>query len=132
MKNVAFAAARILLGVMFTVFGLNGFLHFIPNPPSVPAIAMTFLGAMVQSNFACFVFGVQLLAGVLVLLNRFVPLALVMLAAVLANVIAFHVTMWPASLIPMPIIATALWFATAWPLRDRLVPLFFSPKVAAS
>jgi uncharacterized membrane protein YphA (DoxX/SURF4 family) len=132
MKNAAFTTARILLGVMFTVFGLNGFLHFIPNPPSVPVTAMTFLGAMVQSNFADFVFGVQLLAGVLVLLNRFVPLALVMLAAVLANVIAFHITMWPASLIPMPLIATVLWFATAWPLRDRLVPLFFTAKVPAA
>ena len=123
MNNVLIVAARVALGLMFTVFGLNGFLHFIPNPPSIPPVAMAFFGAMVQSHFSAFVFGVQLICGVLLLINRFVLLALVVLAAVIANIIAFHVTMWPASLIPMPVIATLLWFAVAWPLRDRLIPL---------
>jgi uncharacterized membrane protein YphA (DoxX/SURF4 family) len=123
MKNALFVAARILLGLMFVVFGLNGFLAFIPNPPTIPQNAMTFFGVMVQSHFSYFVFGVQFLGGALLLLNRFVPLAVVMLAAVIANIIAFHVTMWPASLIPMPLVVTALWFAVAWQVRDRLNPL---------
>jgi uncharacterized membrane protein YphA (DoxX/SURF4 family) len=121
--NAWFIAARILLGVMFVVFGLNGFLSFIPNPPSIPQNAGMFLGAIVQSHFSYFVFGVQFLCGALLLVNRFVPLAIVMLAAVLANVFAFHITMWPATIFPMPIVATLLWFATAWPVRDRLTPL---------
>jgi putative oxidoreductase len=123
MKNVWFTAAQILLGLMFVVFGINGFVPFIPNPPSIPQNAMTFFGVMVQSHFSYFVFGVQLLSGLLLLVNRFVPLAVVMLAAVLANVIAFHVTMWPASLVPMPLVATILWFAVAWRVRESLYPL---------
>lgn len=79
---------------------------------------------MVQSHFSYFVFGVQFLGGALLLINRFVPLSIVTLAAVLANIIAFHITMWPASLVPMPLVATLLWFATAWRIRDRLQPLF--------
>jgi putative oxidoreductase len=118
-----FIAARILLGLMFVVFGINGFLPFIPNPPSIPQNAMTFFGVMVQSHFSYFVFGVQLLSGLLLLANRFVPLAIVTLAAVLANVIAFHVTMWPASLVPMPLVATVLWFVVAWSVRESLSPL---------
>jgi putative oxidoreductase len=123
MKNALFIAARILLGVLFVVFGFNGFVPFIPNPQSIPQTAGAFFGAMVQSHFSYFVFGVQLIGGLLLLVNRFVPLAVVLLAAVIANVIAFHITMWPATLIPMPLVAAILWFAVAWQVRDRLRPL---------
>jgi putative oxidoreductase len=77
----------------------------------------------VMSHFAWFVFGVQLVSGLLLLVNRFVPLALMMLAGVIANILAFHIAMWPASLIPMPIIVTILWFVVAWHYRERLNPL---------
>jgi putative oxidoreductase len=123
MKKGLFVGARVLLGAMFVIFGLNGFLAFIPTPPSIPQGAMAFFGAMMQSHFSYFVFGVQLICGILLLVNRFVPLAIVTLAAVIANVLAFHITMWPASLIPMPLVATILWFAVAWNIRDRLSPL---------
>jgi putative oxidoreductase len=123
MKNAWFIAARILLGLMFVVFGINGFVPFIPNPPSIPQNAGMFFGAMVQSHFSYFVFGVQLLSGLLLLVNRFVPLAVVTLAAVIANIIAFHITMWPASLVPMPLVVAILWFAVAWSVRDHLKPL---------
>lgn len=123
MKDAVYLIARILLGLMFLLFGFNGFVPFIPSPPSIPPAAMTFFGAMVQSHFSYFVFGVQLICGLLLLINRFVPLAVVTLAAVIANIIAFHITMWPASLIPMPIVVTILWFVVAWRIRDRLNPL---------
>ena len=123
MKNSFYAIARTLLGLMFIVFGLNDFVPFIPNPPSIPQSAGTFFGLMVQSHFSYFVFGAQLIAGVLLVINRFVPLALVMLAAVIANILAFHITMWPATLIPMPLIATVLWFIVAWRYRAKLTPL---------
>jgi hypothetical protein len=125
-KNYLYTTARILLGLMFTIFGLNGFLHFIPNPPSIPAPALAFYVAMIQSHFSYFVFAVQLVAGILLLLNRYVALAIVALAGVIANIFAFHVTMWPQSLVPMPIVALVLWFAVAWSQRDRLVPLLFA------
>ncbi len=127
MNKTVFLVARILLGLMFLVFGLNGFVPFIPPPPSIPPAAMAFFGAMVGSHFSYFVFGVQAICGLLLLANRFVPLALVALAAVIANIIAFHVTMWPASLIPMPLVATILWFAVAWQVRDRFTQLL-SPR----
>ena len=66
-NNTWFIAARILLGLMFVVFGFNGFVPFVPFPPSIPQNAMTFFGVMVQSHFSYFVFGVQLLSGLLLL-----------------------------------------------------------------
>ncbi|MBV8246142.1 MAG: hypothetical protein JOZ38_09500 [Candidatus Eremiobacteraeota bacterium] len=120
---MVYTIARLLLGLMFLVFGLNGFLHFIPNPPVIPAAAAAFMMAMFVPHFAYFVFGVQALCGILLLVNRYVPLALVMLGAVLANIFAFHLTMWPASIFPMPLIALALWLLTAWPIRSYFAPL---------
>lgn len=99
--------ARYLLGLMFTVFGLNGFLHFIPQQlPSNP-LAVQFLGAVVASHFAAFFFAVQLLAGVLLLSGYFVPLALTLLAAELYNILAFHLTLAPG--IAPALVACVLW-----------------------
>jgi putative oxidoreductase len=123
MNRIVFVTARILLGLMFLAFGLNGFVPFIPPPPSIPPAAMAFLAAMVTPHFSYFVFGVQAVCGALLLAGRFVPLTIVTLAAVLASIIAFHITMWPATLIPMPLIATALWFVVAWGVRDSFGPL---------
>lgn len=123
MNKTVFVTARILLGLMFLVFSLNGFVSFIPTPPSIPPAAMAFFGAIVNSHFSYFVFGVQAICGALLLAGRFLPLAIVTLAAVIANIIVFHITMWPASLIPMPLVATILWFAVAWGIRDSLNPL---------
>ena len=123
MKDVVYAIARTMLGLVFIIFGLNGFVPFIPNPPSIPQHAGVFFGVMVQSHFAYFVFGVQLLAGVLLVINSFVPLKLVMLAGVIANILAFHITMWPAAIFPFPVLVTVLWFIVAWRYRAKLNPL---------
>lgn len=129
--DVVAGAARILLGIQFGVLGINGFVHFLPNPPYIPPTAMAFYGAMVTSHFAYFVFGVQVISGLLVLFNRYVPFALVMLGAVLANIFAFHITMWPQAIFPMPVIALALWFLTAWPIRSQFAPIFVQKVEAA-
>ncbi|HZY99660.1 MAG TPA: DoxX family membrane protein [Candidatus Baltobacteraceae bacterium] len=123
MKNALHAIARTALGLMFVVFGLNDFVPFIPSPPSIPGYAGAFFETMVQSHFAWFVFGAQLIAGLLLVVNRFVPLALVILAAIIANIIAIHVTMWPAALVPLPLVVTVLWFIVASRYRDKLDPL---------
>src|SRR5262245_44177124 len=70
--------ARLLMGLMFFVFGLNGFLHFIPEPKTpMPQGAADFAGALMKTGFMLqLVAGTQLLVGVLLLLNCFVPLAL--------------------------------------------------------
>jgi uncharacterized membrane protein YphA (DoxX/SURF4 family) len=75
--------ARVLLGLLFFVFGLNGFLHFIPSPPS-SGLAGQFIGAMFVSHYLNVVFGLQIVAGALLLVNRFVPAALTILAPLLA------------------------------------------------
>lgn len=129
--KVALAAARILLGIQFGVLGLNGFVHFLPNPPYIPPVAMVFSVAMATSHFAYFVFGVQVIAGLLVLFNRYVPFALVMLGAVIANIFAFHITMWPQAIFPMPVIALVLWFFTAWPIRSQFAQIFVQKVEAA-
>jgi putative oxidoreductase len=122
--RIVVLVARILLGLTFTVFGLNGFLLFIPPPPHIPGNAGAFSGAMMASHYVYLTAGAQVLGGVLLLSNQYVPLALVMLAAVIVNILAFHITMWPQSLVPFPVLVTILWFVVAWPLRAHFAPLF--------
>jgi predicted cobalt transporter CbtA len=123
--KVASAIARVLLGLLFTVIGLNGFLLFMPPPPTgIPPNAMAFSSAMFASHYVYFTAGVQVLAGILLLANRYVLFALILLAAVLVNILAFHITMWPQTLFPMPIVATILWFLAAWSFRAEFYRLF--------
>src|ERR1700685_2727319 len=122
MKIVSIVA-RLLLGLMFTVFGLNGFLHFIPTPAFPPGYLLDYFTAMVGSGFYVMVFGVQLICGLLLLTNQYVPLAIVALAAVLVNILTFHATMNPQGF-PTALIALILWFLTAWPIRAQFAPIF--------
>jgi len=100
--------ARYLLGLIFTVFGLNGFLNFIHQPPPANPLAIQFLVTVSESHFAAFFFAIQLLGGLLLLSGYFVPLALTALAAELYNILAFHLTLAPASIAPA-LVASVLW-----------------------
>jgi|SRR5580698_9512742 putative oxidoreductase len=100
--------ARYLLGLMFTVFGLNGFLNFIHQPPPANPLAIQFFIATGASHFAAFFFAVQVIGGLLLLSGYFVPLALTLLAAELFNILAFHLTLAPASIAPA-LVAAILW-----------------------
>ena len=115
--------ARILLGLIFTIFGLNGFLNFIPPPPSIPGNAGAFFGAIVASHYVYLTAGAQVVGGVLLLINQYVPLALVILAGVIANILVFHITMYPQGIFPFPILVTVCWFIVAWSMRDHFAPL---------
>jgi len=128
MKIVA-VIARILLGLMFFVFGLNGFLNFIPAPP-MTGTAGAFVGALISSHFIYLVSGTQVIAGVLLLINRFVPLALALLAPVLANILVFHLTMQMTGL-PMAVFTTLLWVLLMWRFRGHFTPLFAQKAVAS-
>jgi uncharacterized membrane protein YphA (DoxX/SURF4 family) len=109
-------AARILLGLVFTVFGLNGFLHFIPQPPP-PAPALSFLmGIMGSGYFFPFLKGTEVIMGLLLLSNRFVPLALTILAPIVLNIVAFHAFLAPEGL-PVAIVVLALEAYLAWSYR---------------
>jgi putative oxidoreductase len=100
--------ARYLLGLMFTVFGMNGFLNFIHQPPPANPLAIQFFIAISSSHFAAFFFVVQVIGGLLLLSGYFVPLALTLLAAELYNILAFHLTLAPASIAPA-LVASVLW-----------------------
>jgi uncharacterized membrane protein YphA (DoxX/SURF4 family) len=95
------AAARILMGLVFFVFGLNGFHPFIPQPANLPDRMMAFFGAMGNTGYMLpLVFATQMAVGVLLLVNRFVPLALVLIAPVIVHIIAFHIFLQPAGIVP--------------------------------
>ena len=100
--------ARYLLGLIFTVFGLNGFLNFIHQPPPPNPLAIQFFVAISSSHFAAFFFGVQLVGGLLLFIGYYVPLALTLLAAELYNILAFHLTLAPTSIAPA-LVASVLW-----------------------
>jgi uncharacterized membrane protein YphA (DoxX/SURF4 family) len=116
--------ARILLGLMFTVFGLNGFLRFIPEPKTpMPEGAAAFAGALMATGYMMqLVAGTQLLTGVLLLINRFVPLALALLAPILVGIITFHIFLAPASIAPA-IVVVVLELYLAWAYRNAYKPM---------
>ena len=114
--------ARLLMGLEFTVFGLNGFLHFIPmTPPG--GVAGQFLGAMFESKYVYAVVVLELVGGVLLLVNRYVPLALTLLGPVLVNILLFHILMEPQGL-PIAIITAVLWFLVYWGVRSAFAGIF--------
>jgi hypothetical protein len=114
--------ARYLLGFLFTLFGLNGFLHFLPMGP-VPPLAGQFYGAMVQSHYMAVVFALQLICGLLLLANRYVPLALTILGPIIFNIILFHIFMEPSGL-PLAAVVTLLWAVLAYRARSVFAVLF--------
>jgi putative oxidoreductase len=115
--------ARYLLGLIFTIFGLNGFLNFIHQPPPANPLALQFLVAVSASHFAAFFFAIQLLGGLLLLSGYFVPLALTLLAAELYNILAFHVTLAPASIAPA-LVACVLWILVFLRYRESFNSIF--------
>ena len=121
--KIASIIARYLLGLIFTVFGLNGFLNFIHQPPPTNPLTIQFLVSVSQSHFATFFFAVQVLGGLLLLSGFFVPLALTLLAAELYNILAFHLTLAPASIAPA-LVACVLWILVFLQYRDSFKGIF--------
>ena len=118
----AFVIARVLLGLVFTVFGLNAFLHFFPNPP-VPGLAGQFMGALLGSHYYVIAFGTQLIGGVLLLSNRYVPLALTLLGPVIVNILSFHMFLDSENIAPA-VVVTVLWFLIFSRVRSAFTGLF--------
>ena len=105
--KIAALIARILLGLIFVFFGLNAFLHFLPAQLP-PGLAGQFAGAMFQSHYILFVSGIQVISGVLLLVNRYVPFALTILGPVIVNILLFHFLMLPVGWQPGVLVAI-LW-----------------------
>lgn len=122
--------ARILLGLIFIVFGLNGFLNFIPHPPPTNPLAVQFFTAVSASHFAAFFFALQVLGGLLLLSGYFVPLALTILAGELYNILAFHITLSPETIAPA-LVASVLWVLVFIPYRGSFNGIFTAKPARA-
>src|SRR5437660_10403110 len=120
--RTASVIARYLAGVIFLVMGLNGFLNFIPFPPPA-GIAGQFMGALYASHYLWVIFAFQVIAGVLLLVNRYVPLAVVVLAPVIVNILAFHALMAPSGL-PLALFVAVLWTVIFIDVRPAFSGLF--------
>jgi putative oxidoreductase len=122
MKIVALIA-RILLGLLFLVFGLNGFLHFIPMKGLPAGLAGQFATVLMQSHYIYFVSALQIAGGALLLVNRYVPLGLTILGPVIVNIILYHALMDRAGL-PLAIVVAILWGIVAYRERQYFASLF--------
>jgi uncharacterized membrane protein YphA (DoxX/SURF4 family) len=114
--------ARILMGIAFLIFGLNGFLNFMPAPKDMPQDILTVMGAMTKAGFFTVVSGAEVLAGVLLLVNRFVPLALAFLAPIIVAILTFHLALQPATIGP-GIVVAFLELYLAWSYHKVFRPM---------
>jgi uncharacterized membrane protein YphA (DoxX/SURF4 family) len=115
--KIATIIVRILLGFAFVFFGSNFFLHFLPTPPPPPGLAGDYIKVFVGSGYANVIGAMQLLCGLLLLIGRFVPLGLTILAAMIFNIWAFHVLMAPEGF-PPALVVTLLELFLVWRYRE--------------
>jgi len=117
------AGARIFLGFIFFASGLNGFFQFVAPPP-MQGKAATFIEGLVASGYVFPVlFAIYIIAGGALLANRFVPLALVLLAPAIVNIFAVHVRLAPHGM-PVALVVVALEIFLVWRYREAYRPLF--------
>src|SRR6185295_12132057 len=121
--KIATLIARILLGLVFLIFGLNGFLNFLSMGPMPTGLAGQFIGALFLSHYYWVVAVLQIAGGLLLLANRFVPLALVLLGPIIVNIICYHVFLNHAG-VPPAIVVTVLWFIVFYGKRQYFSGIF--------
>ena len=110
--------ARILLGLVFVLFGSNAFLRFLPMPPLPQGVTGEYLHAFFASGYVYVIGGFQVIGGLLLLIGRFVPLGLTILGAIIVNIWAFHLLMAPEG-VPPAVVVTILELFLVWSYRDR-------------
>jgi putative oxidoreductase len=115
--------ARLLLGLIFVVLGLNGFLNFLSMGPMPSGLAGQFIGALVLSHYFWVVAALQVAGGLLLLVNRFVPLALVLLGPVIVNIILYHLFLNLTGF-PLAILVVILWFIVFYRHRQYFSGIF--------
>lgn len=121
--KIIILTARLLLGLICVVFGLNGFLNFLSMGPMPTGLAGQFIGALFLSHYYWAVAAVQIIGGVLLLVNRFVPLGLVLLGPVIVNILLYHLFLNPAG-IGLAIFVTILWFIVFYGHRQYFSGIF--------
>ena len=122
MKMVV-VVARVLLGLIFLVFGLNGFFHFIPQPAMPPGDAATFIKVLATSGYVVPVFALQIIGGVLLLVGRYVPLGITVLGPLVFNIFLFHALLEPSGR-PLAGFVALLWLLLLWFYRAYFAGLF--------
>lgn len=117
--------ARVLLGLIFVVFGSNAFLHFLPMPPLPKGITGEYLHAFFESGYVYAVGGLQVIGGLLLLIGRFVPLGLTILGTIIVNIWLFHILMAPdpGGMVPA-VLVTVLELFLVWQYRDAFKGIF--------
>ena len=121
--KIAALIARILLGLIFFVFGLNGFLNFIPMGAMPSGLAGQFFAVLFQSHYVLFISAFELAGGALLLANRYVPLALTILGPVIVNILLYHLLLDHADA-PLAIVVAILWCVVAFRQREHFAGLF--------
>jgi putative oxidoreductase len=121
--KIAATICRILLGLIFVVFGANGLHPFLPTPPPMSGPAGQFVTAISVSHYAIVPFLCQLVGGLLLLANLYVPLGLAILGPVLVNILCFHGFMQPKGL-PMAMVVALVWFFLFYVYRKSFAGLF--------
>jgi putative oxidoreductase len=117
--KVATVIARVLLGLIFALFGSNAFLNFIPMGPVPQGLAGEYLHVLLASGYIYVIGGFQVIGGLLLLIGRFVPLGLTILGGIIVNIWSFHILMAPApaGLVPA-IVVTVLELFLVWQYRN--------------
>lgn len=113
------AVLRVLIGVLFVVMGLNLIFMFLPQPPGqMSPGAIAFSNGLAASGYMPVLLGgTQAIAGALLVTNRFVPLALVVLAPIVVNIVFFHAFLQQSGLaVAIPVAAIEIYLA--WAYRD--------------
>jgi putative oxidoreductase len=126
MKIVA-TIARYLMGLIFVVFGLNKFFNFMPTGPLPGGIAGQFMNVFMVTKWAMVVGAFEVVAGLFLLANRFVPLAIAFLAPVIVNILFVNATMTPQA-IPATAVVTICWLLVYFRVRAAFQPLFLPSK----
>ena len=120
--KIATIITRVLLGLMFVVFGLNIFLHFIPMPPMPDTPATRFGKILMESHYMLVIGALQVIGGALLLIGRFVPLGLVLLGPVIVNILLFHIFLEPSNFAP-GLVAALLALFLLWRYRANFAGL---------
>ena len=128
-KTLTVISARVLLGLVFLVFGLNAFFNFIPSPPLPEAAGKWLGGVSTGGYFIPFLKITEIALGIALLTGYFVPLSLVILMPISINILLFHAFLEGPQTIVMPVIILILHIYLAWSYRDSYKQLF-SPKLA--
>jgi uncharacterized membrane protein YphA (DoxX/SURF4 family) len=117
---------RVLLGLMFVVFGANAFLQFMGPPPPMEGHAGAFITALLNSGYMQAIAVLQILGGLCLLLGaRFVPLGLTLLGPIIVNIVLFHVFLEPSGM-AIALITSALALFLLWIYRFKF-PAIFQP-----